>query len=113
MRLRKDTNQVNSKDVDFIAKVSDALAHPARIKMFRYIIKNNMQNKKICNRDIYLHFDLAQATVSQHIKNLVQSGLVEVNKSGKNSYYFANMGLLMKYVDKTKKFAMEFTENRR
>ena len=38
MRIRKETESFEEKDIEFIAKVSDALAHPVRLSLFRYII---------------------------------------------------------------------------
>jgi ArsR family transcriptional regulator len=60
----------------------------------------------VCNRDLVEHFDYAQATISQHVKKLVQSGLVEVQKKDKFSYYFANLGMLSRYVNATRKFSI-------
>lgn len=53
------------------------------------------------------HFDYAQATVSQHMKKLVDSGLVEIKKKEKFSYYYANLGMLMQYLNATKKFSVQ------
>ena len=41
MRLRKEIDEMQEKDILLIAKISDALAHPARIKIFRYIMQQN------------------------------------------------------------------------
>ena len=35
MRLRKDQNEMMEDEILLIAQVSDALAHPARIKIFK------------------------------------------------------------------------------
>ena len=51
-------------------------------------------------------FDYAQATISQHMKRLVKSGLVESKREDKFNYYFVNLGILMKYIDATKKFTV-------
>jgi DNA-binding transcriptional ArsR family regulator len=104
MRLRKEPDAMQEEDILLIAKVSDALAHPARIKIFRFIMNANRDRKKICNKDVVEAFDYSQATISQHIKKLVTSGLLEVQKSDRFSYYYANLGVLMKYLDATKKF---------
>ena len=107
MRLRKIDNQgFNDNEIDLIASVSDALAHPARIKIFKYIMQENRQMRKVCNKDLVKEFGYAQATISQHASRLVISGLVEVKKEDKFSYYYANMGMLMKYLDATKKFSV-------
>lgn len=106
MRLRKDTNEINNQEVELIASVSDALAHPARVKIFQFIMSNNGETKPVCNRDVFLNFDYAQATISQHIKKLIDSGLIETKKVDKHSYYFANVGKLIMYLDATKKFSI-------
>ena len=83
MRLRKDNDEIMENEILLIANVSDALAHPARIKIFRYIMQSNKAMVTVCNKDLVANFDYAQATISQHIKKLVQSGLVEVKKKDK------------------------------
>ncbi len=106
MRLRKETDLMDQEDILLIAKVSDALAHPARLNIFRFIMQANKQLEEVCNKDIVENFQYAQATVSQHVKKLVDSGLVEVRKKDKYSYYYANMGILMQYLNATKKFSV-------
>ena len=107
MRLRKETDGMLEEEVLLIARVSDALAHPARSNMFRYIMQANRGMVAVCNKDIVNHFDYAQATVSQHMKKLVDSGLVEIKKKEKFSYYYANLGMLMQYLNATKKFSVQ------
>ena len=107
MRLRKDPNELLEDEVALIATVSDALAHPARIRMFRYIMQANRAMVTVCNRDLVEHFEYAQATVSQHMKKLVDSGLVEIKKKDKFSYYYVNLGILMQYLNATKKFSVQ------
>lgn len=106
MRLRKEQDEMMEEEVLLIAKVSDALAHPARINIFRYIMQSNRAMVQICNKDLVEHFNYAQATISQHTKKLVDSGLVEVKKKDKYSYYYANLGMLMQYLNATKKFSV-------
>lgn len=106
MRLRKDSTEIQEDEILLIAKVSDALAHPARIKIFRYIMQANRAMVLVCNKDLVEHFDYAQATISQHTKKLADSGLVEIKKKDKYSYYYANLGMLMKYLNATKKFSI-------
>ena len=106
MRLSKEQDEMMEEDVLLIAKVSDALAHPARINIFRYIMQSNRAMVQVCNKDLVEHFNYAQATISQHTKKLVDSGLVEVKKKDKYSYYYANLGMLMQYLNATKKFSV-------
>lgn len=106
MRLRKEMENLDQEEVLLIAKVSDALAHPARVNLFKYIMQANRQLENVCNKDLVENFDYAQATISQHMKKLVESGLIEVKKKEKYSYYYANMGMLMQYLNATKKFSL-------
>lgn len=107
MRLRKDQDEMLEDEILLIATVSDALAHPARIKMFKYIMQANRAMVQVCNKDLVEHFDYAQATVSQHMKKLVDSGLIEIKKKEKFSYYYVNLGMLMQYLNATKKFSVQ------
>lgn len=103
MRLRKEADDLQEeKEMLLIAKVSDALAHPARIKIYRFIMQNNRNRTSVCNKDVVAAFDYSQATISQHIKKLVEAELVQVKKDDKFSMYFANIGILGKYLNATK-----------
>jgi ArsR family transcriptional regulator len=104
MRLRKDVDQLLDEEVLLIARASDALAHPVRIYLLRYIMNSNANRQPVCTGDLVEAFDYAQATISQHMKRLVSSGLVDVKKENKYSYYYANIGVLSKYLDATRKF---------
>ncbi|MGI6721152.1 MAG: ArsR/SmtB family transcription factor [Anaerovoracaceae bacterium] len=104
MRIRKDKNDMQDEEIALMAQCSDALAHPARIRLFRYIMSCNKSFSKVCNKDLVANFDYSQATISQHMKKLVKSGLVDTKKEDRFTYYFVNIGTLMKYLDVTKKF---------
>ena len=106
MRIRKEQELFEEKDIEFIAQVSDALAHPVRLQLFRHIMTSNRAMEQVCNKDLVAHFDYAQATISQHMKKLVQSGLIEIQKKDKFSYYYANLGILMQYINATKKYSI-------
>ena len=106
MRIRKNTDDFEEKDIEMIARVSDALAHPVRLRLFRHIMQCNKAMETVCNKDLVASFDYAQATISQHMKKLVESGLIEVKKKDKFSFYYANLGILMRYIDITKKYSI-------
>lgn len=61
-----------------IAAMAKALAHPARIAILEYLLK---VNQCICG-DIVNELPLAQPTVSQHLKELKQAGLIKGNIEG-------------------------------
>ena len=104
MRLRKEIDEMQEKDILLIAKISDALAHPARIKIFRYIMERNKKRERVCNKDLVEYFDYAQATISQHVKKLRDAGLLDSKKEDRYSYYYVHLGVLNDYLVATKKF---------
>lgn len=104
MRLRKELDELQEKEVLLIAQISDALAHPMRIKIFRFIMQCNKQRKQVCNKDLVEEFGYAQATISQHVKKLIDADLLQVLKKDRYSYYYVHLGTLQNYLDATKKF---------
>ena len=64
----------------------------------------NRNRQVLCNKDVVEAFDYSQATVSQHIKKLVEAGLIEVKKNERQSQYYVNIGILGKYLNAVKKF---------
>jgi DNA-binding transcriptional ArsR family regulator len=60
-----------------------ALSHPARIEILRHLSASN----SCCCREVVDHLDLAQSTVSQHLKVLVEAGLVRFAPDRQRSRY--------------------------
>ncbi|ESX84049.1 helix-turn-helix transcriptional regulator [Mesorhizobium sp. LSHC412B00] len=60
-----------------------ALSHPARIEILRHLSASN----SCCCREVVDHLDLAQSTVSQHLKILVEAGLVRFEPDRQRSRY--------------------------
>lgn len=69
-----------------LATTSKALGHPARIAILEYLLK---VNKCICC-DIVDKLPLAQPTVSQHLKQLKDAGLIKGNIEGNSVCYCIN-----------------------
>ncbi len=65
------------------AKYAKALSHPARIAILRLLIQ---KQSCICG-DIVDELPLAQSTVSQHLKELKQSGLIKGDIDGAKVCY--------------------------
>ncbi len=61
-----------------IATLVKALAHPARVAIIEYLVK---VDACICS-DIVDELPLAQPTVSQHLKELKNAGLIKGNIEG-------------------------------
>ncbi|GAA4777411.1 MULTISPECIES: ArsR/SmtB family transcription factor [Flavobacterium] len=66
-----------------LATILKALAHPARIAILQHIIK---QNACICN-DLVNELGLAQATISQHLRELKNIGIIKGNIEGTSVCY--------------------------
>ncbi|REC47365.1 MULTISPECIES: ArsR/SmtB family transcription factor [Chryseobacterium] len=66
-----------------IATIAKALGHPARIAIIEYLLK---VNECICG-DIVNELPLAQPTVSQHLKELKNAGLIKGNIEGNSICY--------------------------
>jgi DNA-binding transcriptional ArsR family regulator len=68
-----------SKTVDYspqelsVAKVAKALAHPARVAILQLLLR---KQACICG-DIVDELPLSQSTVSQHLKELKEAGLIK------------------------------------
>lgn len=107
MRIRKDNKELLENEIMLISDVSDALAHPLRVKILKYIMTQNRSMKPVCTKDLVKEFGYAQATISQHMKKLVLAGLVESKHKEKFNYYYVNLGLLARYVDAAKKFSVD------
>lgn len=66
-----------------IATIAKALGHPARVAIIEYLMK---VNECICG-DIVNELPLAQPTVSQHLKELKNAGIIKGNIEGNSICY--------------------------
>jgi DNA-binding transcriptional ArsR family regulator len=69
-----------------LATYTKALAHPARIAILKLLIK---KQACICG-DIVDELPISQSTVSQHLKELKQSGLIKGDIDGAKVCYCIN-----------------------
>lgn len=76
------TEEFTIKD-NKIAKYAKALAHPARIAILQLLIK---KQACICG-DIVDELPLSQSTVSQHLKELKEAGLIKGDIEGARVCY--------------------------
>lgn len=60
-----------------------ALAHPARLEILQHLAGV----EACCCKDVVARLDLAQSTVSQHLKVLVDAGLVRLTPGRPRSRY--------------------------
>ena len=78
--------QIFSNEQNQLAGIFRVLANPARIAILQYLSR---QQGCICN-DIVEEIGLAQPTVSQHLKELKQAGLISGEVEGKRLCYCIN-----------------------
>lgn len=69
-----------------LADMAKAMSHPARIAILRVLAE---RNTCICGEIVEV-MPLAQATVSQHLKELMGAGLIKGTIDGKKSCYCIN-----------------------
>jgi DNA-binding transcriptional ArsR family regulator len=79
-----------SEEELLIAKFAKALSHPARVA----IIKLLLQKQSCVCGDIVDDLPIAQSTVSQHLKELKESGLIKGNIDGASICYCIDSDVL-------------------
>lgn len=72
-----------TKKQNELAAMAKALAHPARIAILEHLLKTNTC---VCG-SLVETLGLAQPTISQHLKELKQVGLIQGNISGTSVCY--------------------------
>ena len=66
-----------------LADLAKVLGHPARIAILEHLLNSN----SCINHDLVEEIGLAQATISQHLKELKQAGLVQGTIDGTRMCY--------------------------
>ena len=83
---------MNPMHDDDIANVMRALGHPVRLNILRILAAQRAGD--CCCTDVTQNLSLAQSTVSQHIKVLLDAGLVERIAKGTRNCYSLNTSRL-------------------
>lgn len=79
-------SQIFTEQQNTLAQIAKVLGHPARIAILEHIIKSNAC---ICN-DLVDEIGLAQATISQHLKELKAIEIISGTIEGKSICYCVN-----------------------
>jgi len=79
-------SEIFSAEQNQLAQLLKALAHPARIAILQQLMKSNTC---ICG-DLVEELGLAQATISQHLKELKNAGLIQGTIEGVSVCYCIN-----------------------
>lgn len=76
------TNIYSDEQNEF-ATIAKAFSHPARVAIFQHLLKTN----DCINSDLVKELGLAQATISQHLKELKNIGLIQGTIEGVSMSY--------------------------
>lgn len=83
--MNVSTNRFEADD-DAVARTLAALAHPVRLKLLRCL----GESEACCVKDLVGRVGMAQSTVSQHLKVLLEAGLVTYRAERQTSRYGIN-----------------------
>ncbi|OQX77111.1 MAG: transcriptional regulator [Bacteroidetes bacterium 4484_249] len=75
--IRSKTNIIYQEDTEKLARFAKALGHPIRVKIMKHL-----SEEQFCHTgDLVDFLPMAQSTISQHLKELKDAGLIkgEVN----------------------------------
>ncbi len=87
-----------------LAQMMKALAHPARIAIIQFLVK-----KKACFcGDIVDELGLAQSTISQHLKELKNAGLIQGTIEGTGVCYCINPKAWQQYKKEMENFFVAY-----
>lgn len=82
-------------------KVAKALADPRRFDIFQTIATNDAGG--ICSGSVCETVDVAQATVSHHLKELTEADLIVPNSQGQFKFFTANHETMNEYIAELQK----------
>ena len=78
-------------DADAIAAIAKALAEPVRVQILDVLRRSE---EDVCQCELITLFDIGQPLLSHHMRKLVESGLVSVERRHKWAYYSIPAGAL-------------------
>jgi ArsR family transcriptional regulator len=82
-------------EVNQFQRIAKALADPRRFEIFEEITRCG--DERSCGA-IVERFPVSQATVSHHLKELSDAGLVEIRPEGQFRYFRARTDVLAEYI---------------
>ena len=85
---------VMSLNIKQVEKISKALGDPYRLKIMK-IVSASASCVQCC--DVSAEFNLAQSTMSHHIKQLIEADLLIPDKDGRNLKFVVNKEVCAAY----------------
>lgn len=104
MNMGATKTEIFSEKQNRLAQMLKALAHPARIAIIQQLLK---ANECICG-DLVHELGLAQATISQHLKELKNAGLVQGTIEGTSVCYCIDPKVWRQYKKEVEAFFVPY-----
>ncbi len=83
--------ELSASEVTALSAIGKALSDPVRVQIVDVLRR---QAGELCVCDLQPLFDIAQPTLSHHLKKLRDAGLVGVVRRGQFAYYYVQPGAL-------------------
>ena len=93
---------VSMMDASQFQRIAKALAEPRRFEIFQEMAAAT--DEMACGR-IVARFPVSQATVSHHLKELTDAGLIEIRPEGQFRYCKARLDVLSEYIQELERHA--------
>jgi ArsR family transcriptional regulator, arsenate/arsenite/antimonite-responsive transcriptional repressor len=106
MRIHK--KEEFGKKRQHLALLAKSISHPARISILKILAKKENCN---CNQLVEL-LPLSQSTVSRHLKELKNCGLINGTVNGTSNIYALNKSILKKFEKEFKKMMKSVLSNK-
>src|SRR4030095_14484559 len=105
--MNKSKNNEFSQEFQEIARFAKAISHPARVAILETLAE---KNSCICGEIVEV-MPLSQSTVSQHLKELKDAGIIQGELQGPKSCYCINYTSLKKNFEALNKLINQLTQN--
>ncbi len=76
-----------------MAEIAKGLAHPARVA----ILQQFLECRPHIAQEIVDEFELAQSTISEHLRILREAGLLDATRDGPRTWYCMRRGVLRQF----------------
>ena len=90
-----------------LAQIAKIMAHPARIAILQYLIKA----QSCINTSLVQEIGLAQATISQHLRELKDAGIIKGTVEGASMSYCIDPGRWMEIQSLFEQFFQNIPRN--
>ena len=84
-------------EINAAAERLNALASPARLQIFRYLVRHADQS--VCVGDLAQALEMKAATLSFHLRELSRAGVIQPQQQGRHIFYQPALGAVQELVN--------------